>query len=145
MGSFATLADIKAIEAEMPWADRGLPRSIHECLSRTAAKHGTRPAISYQLTSAPTDLGETLSWAELHGRVTQTANLFRSLGVGERDVVAYVLPNCTETVQVPLPAELDRAGVKTAITAALKRFGWALATHRDLFGANRTIVFIFYL
>ncbi len=29
---------------------------------------------------------------------TQAANLFRSLGIGETDVVAYVLPNCNETV-----------------------------------------------
>ena len=118
MGSFATLADIKAIEAEMPWADRGLPRSIHEFLGRTVAKHGARPAVSYQLTSAPTDQGETLSWSELYGRVTQTANLFRSLGVGERDVVAYVLPNCTETVQVLLGGMV--AGIVNPINPLLE-------------------------
>ncbi|MBL8562034.1 MAG: acyl-CoA synthetase [Gemmobacter sp.] len=118
MGSFATLADIKAIEAEMPWADRGLPRSIHEFLGRTAAKHGARAALSYQLTSAPSDLGETLSWSELYGRVTQTANLFRALGVGERDVVAYVLPNCTETVQVLLGGMV--AGIVNPINPLLE-------------------------
>jgi acyl-coenzyme A synthetase/AMP-(fatty) acid ligase len=35
---------------------------------------------------------------QLHGKVTQTANLFRSLGITETDSVAYVLPNCNETV-----------------------------------------------
>jgi acyl-CoA synthetase (AMP-forming)/AMP-acid ligase II len=30
--------------------------------------------------------------------VTRTANLFRRLGIGEGDVVAYLLPNCNETV-----------------------------------------------
>ena len=40
---------------------------------------------------------KTLSWSQFHGKVTQAANLFRSLGVGEEDVVAYVLPNCLET------------------------------------------------
>ena len=118
MGSFATLADIKAIEAEMPWADRGLPRSIHEFLARTVAKHGARPAVSYQLTSAASDPGETQTWAQLYARVTQTANLFRHLGVGERDVVAYVLPNCTETVQVLLGGMV--AGIVNPINPLLE-------------------------
>ena len=98
MGSFANLADIKAIEAEKTWDARGAARSIHEFLSRAKAAHGARPAVSYQLTSGPQDASETLTWADLHARTTQAANLFRSLGVGERDVVAYVLPNCSETV-----------------------------------------------
>jgi fatty-acyl-CoA synthase len=97
MGSFASLADIKAIEAESPWADRNIAHSIHDFLSRTRAAHGTRPAISYQLLSGPNDPAQTLTWNDLHARVTQAANLFRSLGVGPDDVVAYVLPNCLET------------------------------------------------
>jgi fatty-acyl-CoA synthase len=97
MGSFASLGDIKAIEAESPWADRNIAHSIHDFLSRTRAAHGTRPAISYQLLSGPKDPSQTLTWNDLHARVTQAANLFRSLGVGETDVVAYVLPNCLET------------------------------------------------
>ena len=97
MGSFASLADLKAIEAESSWADRDIPRSIYAFLSRTRAAHGTRPAISYQLTSGPNDRAETLTWNGLHARVTQAANLFRALGIGETDVVAYVLPNCLET------------------------------------------------
>ena len=87
MGSFANLADIKAIEAEKTWEARGAARSIHEFLSRAKAAHGARPAVSYQLTSGPQDASETLTWADLHARTTQAANLFRSLGVGERDVV----------------------------------------------------------
>lgn len=97
MGSFASLADIKAIEAESPWADRNIAHSIYDFLSRTRAAHGTRPAISYQLLSGPTDPAQTLTWNDLHARVTQAANLFRSLGVGPDDVVAYILPNCLET------------------------------------------------
>ena len=97
MGAFANLADIKAIEAEMPWADRGQARSMYEFLTRARDAHGTRPAISFQLLSGPGTKSETLTWADLHGQVTQAANLFRSLGVGEKDVVAYILPNAPET------------------------------------------------
>ena len=81
----------------MPWDARDIGHSIHDFLSRTRAKHGTRPAISFQLQSGPADKAETLSWNDLHARVTQAANLFRSLGVGPTDVVAFVLPNCLET------------------------------------------------
>ncbi len=97
-GSFASRADLKAIEAEVGWADRDLARSIHGFLGQAASAHGARPAVSYQLLSGPGDAAQTLTWRQLHGQVTQAANLFRSLGVGEKDVVAYVLPNCLETV-----------------------------------------------
>jgi fatty-acyl-CoA synthase len=97
MGTFATLADLQAIEAESSWADRDLPRSIYSFLARTEAKHASRPAISYQLLSDPKAHAETLTWSGLKSRVTQAANLFRSLGIGETDVVAYILPNALET------------------------------------------------
>ncbi|MEY4695721.1 MAG: hypothetical protein RIT14_149, partial [Pseudomonadota bacterium] len=97
MGRFATLADVKAIEAEMPWAERDMARSMYQFISRTKAAFGPRPAVSYQIFSGPRDKAVTLSWDALHAQVTQAANLFRSLGVGPGDVVAYVLPNSLET------------------------------------------------
>jgi fatty-acyl-CoA synthase len=97
MGTFATRADIIAIEAEAPWAKAAPAASIYGFLSQTSAKYGPRPAISYQLTSGPNDPFKTLTWDQLHARVTQAANLFRSLGVGPTDVVAYILPNALET------------------------------------------------
>jgi fatty-acyl-CoA synthase len=97
MGAFANLADLKAIEAEAPWAERDKARSMYEFLTRARDAHGSRPAISYQLLSDPKSKSETVTWAELHGQVTQAANVFRALGVGEKDVVAYVLPNALET------------------------------------------------
>ena len=97
MGRFASLSDIRAIEAEKPWAERDIGHSIYDFLGRTRMAHGTRPAITFQLLADPASKSETLSWNALHARVTQAANLFRSLGVGEGDVVAYILPNCLET------------------------------------------------
>ena len=116
MGAFANLADIKAIEAEMPWADRGQARSMYEFLTRARDAHGTRPAISFQLLSSPGTKSETLTWADLHGQVTQAANLFRSLGVGEKDVVAYILPNAPETA-ITLLAANDRSTSMPAAAA----------------------------
>ncbi len=98
MPHIATLEDGLAIENEMPWADRDLPRTMHQLLSRTATKFGSRNAISFQITSGPKDKKETLTWTELHAKSVQAANMFRGLGVGENDVVAYLLPNANETV-----------------------------------------------
>ncbi|HCQ56554.1 MAG TPA: acyl-CoA synthetase [Sulfitobacter sp.] len=95
--TFAGIEDRNAIAAEMPWEDRDVAKTLYGMLSNTTAKFPNHNAVSYQIFSGPKDKAETLSWKELHGRVTQAANLFRSLGVGEKDVVAYVLPNCNET------------------------------------------------
>ncbi len=118
MGFFANQADLKAIEAEMPWKDRDMPRSIHAFLRRARDAHGVRPAISYQLLSGPSDKALTLSWDALFGQATQVANLFRSLGVGEGDVVAYVLPNCLETAVVLLGGAI--AGIVNPINPLLE-------------------------
>lgn len=96
--AFVGLEDKTRIEQEMPWEDRDLPVTFHQMLSRTAEKFPNNSAISFQLLSGPTDKAETLTWSTLLGKVNQAANLFRSLGVGEKDVVAYVLPNCNETL-----------------------------------------------
>jgi fatty-acyl-CoA synthase len=118
MQTFATLADVKAIEAEMPWADRGQARSMYDYLSRARADHGKRPAISYQLLSGPAEKNVTLSWAELHAQVTQAANLFRSLGIGEKDVVAFILPNAVETAVTLLAGAV--AGIVNPINPLLE-------------------------
>ncbi len=96
--AFVGLEDKVRIEQEMPWEDRDLPVTFHQLLSRTAEKFPNHNAISFQLFSGPKDKAETLTWSGLLGQVNQAANLFRSLGIGENDVVAYVLPNCTETL-----------------------------------------------
>ncbi|NOC43935.1 acyl-CoA synthetase [Ruegeria sp. HKCCD7559] len=96
--AFVGLEDKKRMEQEMPWEDRDLPVTFHQLLSRTAGKFPNHNAMSFQLFSGPTDKAETLTWSQLLAQVNQAANLFRSLGVGEKDVVAYVLPNCNETL-----------------------------------------------
>ena len=97
MRPFKTLADLRAIEAEADWHDREIPVTVHDALAQTAARHGARPAISFQMFAASGSRAQTLTWTELHARVTQAANLFRSLGVGDEDTVAYILPTLNET------------------------------------------------
>ncbi|MDV7141193.1 acyl-CoA synthetase [Tropicimonas sp. TH_r6] len=93
-------------------------RTIHEMLSHSAAAHGNRPVLSFQLTSSPQDPGRTLSYSELLAQVTQCANLFRAHGVGPGDVVALVMPNCCETVVAMLGAMT--AGIVNPINPLLE-------------------------
>jgi len=118
MGTFASLADLKAVEAEMSWADRDIGRTMYDFLSRTKAAYGTRPAITFQLTAGPADPAQTLTWNEVHAQVTQAANLFRSLGIGEKDVVAFVLPNSLETAVALLAGSV--AGIVNPINPLLE-------------------------
>ena len=116
--TFASVADRDAIEAEMPWAARDVPATLYAQLQRTAAAFPDHPAVSFQLFSGPGDTAETLSWRVLKDKTTQAANLFRSLGVGETDVIAYVLPNCNETVFTLLGGAV--AGIVTPINPLLE-------------------------
>ncbi|ANP35725.1 AMP-binding protein [Phaeobacter gallaeciensis] len=116
--AFATVEDCKAVENEMPWEARDLPTTLYGLLDRTAGKFPTNNAISYQLFSGPKDKAETLNWSQLKDQVTQAANLFRELGVGEKDVVAYILPNCTETLVTMLAGAV--AGIVNPINPLLE-------------------------
>ena len=94
---WATLEDVRAVEA-VPFEERAPAETVYGLLRHTAARHGARPALSFQLRSGPRERAETLDWNTLLDRVTRTANLFRRLGIGPEDRVAYLLPNCNETV-----------------------------------------------
>ena len=116
--AYAGIADRDAIEAEAKWDDRDMPVTTFAMLSQTAEKHGTRKALTYQLMSGPNDKAETYTWNELRDATAQTANLFRSLGVGESDVVAYMLPNANETVLTFLGGQV--AGIVNPINPLLE-------------------------
>ena len=96
--NFSSIEQRNAIESEMEWKARALPKSVYGALTDVARQHGHRNAVTFQLQSGPKDPAETLTWAELLDLTTQAANLFHSLGIGEEDTVAYLLPNANETV-----------------------------------------------
>ncbi len=118
MGKFAGVADRDAVEHEMPYEKRDLPVTLYQFLSRTRDAHGARNAVSFQLLSDPGAKAETVTWDGLLGKVTQAANLFRSLGVGENDVVAYLLPNSMETAYTLLGGAV--AGIVNPINPLLE-------------------------
>src|SRR5690606_35311322 len=89
-----------------------------QMLSETRDRVPDNRAVSFQLLSGPTDKAETLTWTQLHQLTCQAANLFRSLGIGEKDVVACVLPNCNETVLTILGGAI--AGIVNPINPLLE-------------------------
>jgi len=97
MTKMATLADKVAIETAVAWEDRLPVTTVFEYVKRAADRFPDRNALTFQIMSGPKDKAETLTWTEVLGQVTQAANMFRRLGIGEDDVVAYLLPNANET------------------------------------------------
>ena len=96
--TFATPADVAAIENQATWENRVKPDTLYQMLSETTKKSPSHKAVSYQIFSGPTDKAETLTWSQLKDQVSQAANMFRAHGVGEKDVIAYILPNCNEAL-----------------------------------------------
>ncbi|MCP5086854.1 MAG: acyl-CoA synthetase [Rhodobacteraceae bacterium] len=98
MSDLAVASDVVDIEDKMPLEECWSEKTVYQRLCNTRDAHPSRPAVSFQLKSGPKDKSVTLNWTELTRRITQAANLFRSLGIGETDVVAYLLPTSHETL-----------------------------------------------
>lgn len=116
--AFMTRQDALDIQNEMPWEARERPQTIYQMLSQVAGRFPNRPAISYQLFSGATDKAQTLTWQQFHDQCCQAANLFRSLKLGEGDVVALVLPNCLETAVATIGGMI--AGIVNPINPLLE-------------------------
>lgn len=115
--AYASMDDRNAIENEMAWDARELPVTTYGLLSQTTAKFPDRKALSFQLFSGPNDPCETFTWSELKEKTTQAANMFRDLGIGENDVVAYMLPCANEAVLTYLGGQV--AGIVNPINPLL--------------------------
>ncbi len=115
---FAVKADIDAVVNEMPWEDRDVPSTLYQFLNSVSERHGAKPGVSFQITSGPKDAAETLTWQEMRNKSVQAANLFRRLGVGETDVVAYMLPVCNEAAITLLGGGI--AGIANPINPLLE-------------------------
>lgn len=118
MGHFSNYEDRNRIEAVGDYAARNLPPTLYGFLAQTAQRYPMRPAISFQLLSGAGDHATTLTWRELFQEVTATANLLRSLGIGPKDTVAYLLPNSLETPVVLLAGAT--AGIVNPINPLLE-------------------------
>ncbi|CAB5682664.1 Long-chain-fatty-acid--CoA ligase [Delftia tsuruhatensis] len=98
-----TLEDLQRYESHMP-LDQRIPPTIYRLFEQLAQTHGSRTALSMVLTGADDERPQRLSYAGLHARITQAANLFASLG-GPGVGVAFMLPSLFDTHAVLWGAE----------------------------------------
>ncbi len=101
---FESLSSISAIE-QRDWREYVTAKSSYEVLQSAAQSHPERAAIEFVETVEPLAEVQTLSYQQLFERVTQSANLFHSLGIAKTDVVSVVLLNFLEAHEVIWGAE----------------------------------------
>ena len=108
--------DLARIEA-IPLADRGLPQTTYELVVRAAAMWPHQPAMSFIPDAANWTQTSTRTFADLADDVHRAAHVLSGLGVGRRDAVALLSPNCEQLVTAILAAEA--VGVAAPINPVL--------------------------
>ncbi|MFG0421213.1 acyl-CoA synthetase [Pseudomonas sp. zjy_8] len=111
-----TLQDIEQIEA-VALSERDLPPSTFELIRRTASARPDAPALSFILQGSGEETPLRLSYAELLGKLTQTANAFHRLGLRPGKAVSFLLPNLPQTHYTIWGGEA--AGIVNAINPLL--------------------------
>ncbi|MDX2305249.1 MAG: acyl-CoA synthetase [Microscillaceae bacterium] len=91
-----TIEDILKIE-ENPLEQHNLPRNTYEMLQRGAGINPDKTALRFFLQGTNYSKSADFSFRDLIHRINQTANMFQGLGLGTKEVVAFVLPNLPET------------------------------------------------
>lgn len=112
-----TLQDIELIEST-PLSERDLPSSTFELIRRTAQATPDAPALSFILQGTGEETPLRLSYAELLGKITQTANAFHRLGLRPGKAVSFLLPNLPQTHYTIWGGEA--AGIVNAINPLLE-------------------------
>ncbi|MEZ5730570.1 MAG: AMP-binding protein, partial [Burkholderiaceae bacterium] len=115
--SLASAADVEAIEA-VPLRERLAALNTYDAIRVGAARDPNAPAIEFLPNADPTDTPITISHGQFVARVTQTANLLHSLGVGPNDVVSFLLPLVPQSFFVLFGAEA--AGIANPVNPMLE-------------------------
>ncbi len=108
--------DLAAIEAT-PLADRGLPQTTYELVTRAATMWPDRVALSVLPDGSAYDRPVRRTFAQLLSDVHAYANALHALGVRRGDAVALMSPNCDELITATLAAEL--AGIAAPVNGSL--------------------------
>ncbi|MFF2244404.1 acyl-CoA synthetase [Arthrobacter sp. NPDC058130] len=108
--------DIVDIE-RTPLSERGLPATTYELLCRAARLWPDRTAAAVLANTERWQEPVKLTFAELLANVNRIANLLAGIGVGRRDTVALLAPNCQELISATLAAQA--AGIAVPINPGL--------------------------
>ncbi|WP_137818027.1 acyl-CoA synthetase [Pseudomonas sp. 2FG] len=96
VAAIGSLRDTESIE-QLSLQDRAMPPSTYELLQRSAARSPDATALTFLLQGNNEETPYRLSYAELFGKITQTANAFHRLGVRPGKAVSFLLPNLPHT------------------------------------------------
>ncbi|MGE5697350.1 MAG: acyl-CoA synthetase [Candidatus Sericytochromatia bacterium] len=147
--------DLATIEA-VPLSLRGIPESTYAVLTRAAKLWPDRPALSVMPDAARWQQASTRTFSDLLSDVHKTANMLTHLGVGRRNPVALIGPNCDELITATLAAQLagiaapingnlsgehvshlvERCGARVLVapSSSLDEASWAVAQHLSAAG-----------
>ncbi|TGE17348.1 acyl-CoA synthetase [Hymenobacter elongatus] len=117
MPGYQTLADIALIE-QTPLSARPVAPDTFTMVRRGAATNPQALALRFVLNGEKPTESVDFSYAEVLGRLHQTANLLQDLGIGPTDVVSYLLPNLPETTFTFIAGQA--AGIVNAINPLLE-------------------------
>ncbi|MBD3397974.1 acyl-CoA synthetase, partial [Candidatus Micrarchaeota archaeon] len=126
--------DIEEIE-KVPLSERVRESSTYEIIEKGASMNPDGVAISFIMDGEKFDQPQQITYAQLIGRIRQTANMFHDLGIGPTDVVTYLLPNIPHTHFTLWGAEV--AGIANPINPMLEA-----ATIKDICIAAQTKVLV---
>lgn len=91
--------------------------SVYNVLADSAQKYRDRIALQFFLQGKDYQKPVSFTYQSFFGKVNATANMFRDLGIGDKDVVTYMLPNLPETMFTVYGGET--AGIVNAINPLL--------------------------
>jgi len=114
---FASLADVEAFE-KTPIEELVPYNTLYEAFCATAMALPDKPAIIAAPPGDPMADGISISFAQLLGRVNQTANMFKAAGLAEGETVTYLLPLCPQAIFTMLGAEA--VGIVNAVNPMLE-------------------------
>ena len=88
---FRRAEDVEEFEAT-PYSDRIAASNTYQALWIGTSFDPSLPALHFLREGTPQETPETLTHGQFFARVTQTANILHSLGVGPGDTVSILLP-----------------------------------------------------
>ena len=132
--SLATPEQLAEFEAT-PYDERIAARNTYEALALGAAIDPQAPALVFLPNADPEEAPVNVTHAQFLARVTQTANMFASLGIGPDDVVSMLLPLLPQAFFTLFGAEA--AGIANPVNPLLES-----AQLREILRAANTRVLV---
>ena len=91
--------------------------SVYEVVAESAQKFKDRIALHFFLQCKDYNKPVSFTYQSFFKKINATANMFRDLGIGDKDVVTYILPNLPETMFTVYGGET--AGIVNAVNPLL--------------------------